>query len=552
MMYLASSTVVALLVALAWSVVRAIRALHMLQLDGYSNARFLIWLRSGLMQRLIVWEVAALLISLGVLEIVVGVMMKAPQLSGSILMLWVVGGGLVLLLKKRETAKKVLVYTGRAKRILAVAVFLLIILSGAGSVVAYIALRSFNLPVLSALIVLGSCLILTQFAFAAVVVANLMLVPVQAAINRSYLRQAKRQLAMRNPTVIGITGSYGKTSTKHFVATILQHHSETLMTPHSYNTLLGVCRTINEILTSVHKIFVVEMGAYRRGDIRDLCELVHPRIGILTAIGPQHLERFKTLENIERTKYELIQSLPSDGIAIFNADDERCARLANATSHVRVVRYGTLSQGHELDVWAEDVIAGPAGTDFTVALRDGRNVKARTKLIGRHNVSNILAAVCVAIELKMDVDTIAAGIAELEPAPHRLQLVSGSGGVAVIDDSYNSNPLGAAAALEALGAFKRGRRVLVTPGMVELGTLQEESNEQLGRLAATVCDYVVLVGREQTAAIQRGLAAGGLVGERVQVVSTLSDATAWLKGALRPGDTVLFENDLPDLYTDKA
>jgi UDP-N-acetylmuramoyl-tripeptide--D-alanyl-D-alanine ligase len=521
----------------------------MLQLDSYSNSRFLKWLSVSVPRRLFAPSAALLLAVLLGLVVAVGPYDPSGVANHSVLLAWVLGGTALLMRRRSPAAKKPVVYTGRAVRILAVALALAATVAVAAWIIWSHEARA-GRPTVATVAVLVAGLILTQLAPMAVVVANLLLTPVQTVINTNYLVAARRRLHDWSPLVIGITGSFGKTTTKYVVATILQERFDVLMTPHSYNTLMGVTRTINENLQANHRIFVVEMGAYRPGDIRELADLVHPTIGILTAIGPQHLDRFGSIERIEATKYELIQALPSAGVAVFNADDPRCARLAAETTTARVMRYGLAADRSQLRVWAEGLDAGPDGSSFTLVSSEGGQVKVRTGLLGRHNVLNILAGVCVGLEMGMSLEEVAIGIAKLEPAPHRLQRIAGAGGVTVIDDSYNSNVVGAMEALAVLGSFTGGRRVLVTPGMVELGELQAVANERFGARAAEVCDYIILVGSKQTEPIARGATRAQFPVERLRVVATLADATAELRELLRPGDVVLFENDLPDLYLD--
>jgi UDP-N-acetylmuramoyl-tripeptide--D-alanyl-D-alanine ligase len=539
----------ALVVSLAWGARRAVRALHMLQLDSYANDRLLRWLGAAPGTRLFAPRPAAVLGALLALTLALSSWTPPAALAAAVLAAWVIAGTLLLVRHPTPAAKKPLVFTGRARRILGVAIAVLAVVAVAAGYAAMVAAQA-GRPVVALVAVLVGGLALTQLSPLAVVLANLALAPVQAAINHAYLVRARRRLGAFGPTVVGITGSYGKTTTKYIVATILAERLDVLMTPHSYNTLMGVTRTINETLRPEHRVFVVEMGAYRPGDIRELAELTRPTIGILTAIGPQHLERFGTLERIERTKYELIQGLRGDGIALFNADDPRCARLADGTTDRRVVRYGVAADRSNLDVWAEDVETSSEGSTFALATRDAGRIAVRTRLLGRHNILNILAGAGVALQLGLRLDEIAAGVAKLEPAPHRLQPIAGAPGVTVIDDSYNSNVVGSMEALAVLESFKTGRRVLVTPGMVELGELEAVSNERLGARAAEVCDYIVLVGSKQTEAIARGARGKDFAPERLRVVGTLGEATEVLRTVLRPGDVVLFENDLPDLYLD--
>jgi UDP-N-acetylmuramoyl-tripeptide--D-alanyl-D-alanine ligase len=307
---------------------------------------------------------------------------------------------------------------------------------------------------------------------------------------------------------------------------------------------------INETLTRDHQILIAEMGAYKRGEVKEICELVHPRIGIITSIGPEHYERFLTMANIEETNYELIASLPPEGLAVFNCENEHCRKLADRTRHTRVVRYSLANDDGRSDVWAEDIELSREGLRFTVAAAAGERTPVETALVGRLNVLNILGAISIARELGLTAGEIARGVGKLKPAPHRLEVKPGGGGTTIIDDSYNSNPFGAAEALHVLSAYTGGKRILITPGMIELGELHESENEKLGYQAAQACDFVILVGPEQTKPLAAGLRRAGFPEENLRIVTDLSEATAIFGKILRPGDVLLFENDLPDLYNE--
>lgn len=538
-----------LVVALAWSFRRCLRTLHLLQLDSYSNARLLKWLRVVPSTRLFDYQTGLLLV--GLLALHAGLWAaRVPFSAGVALAVWSVAGALLAIKRKYPPQKKPLVYTGRAMRIAATAGLLcLAAAAGVAALSLYEASRGGARGGHwgAAIALLGS-LAMIQLAPLLVLAANVLLWPVQHSINSVYFVSAKRRLREFRPLTIGITGSYGKTSTKFFLDVLLKERYEALKTPESFNTLMGVCRVINENLRPEHKVFIVEMGAYRRGDIRALCDFVHPTIGILTAIGPQHLERFRTIENIQATKYELIQALPGSGVAIFNNDDARCRELADKTTGLKVLRYGTDLSKPGLRIWAEQITTSRAGLSFSLATDDGRRAPTQSALLGRHNVLNILGAACAALELGVSLDQIASAIPTIQPAPHRLQLIDGAGGVTVIDDSYNSNPAGVSGALEALGQFTSGRRLLVTPGMVELGGSEDKYNEEFGAGAAKVCDYIVLVGEKQTRPFLKGVERERFPRERVRVVADLGQARAELQKLLKAGDVVLFENDLPDLY----
>jgi UDP-N-acetylmuramoyl-tripeptide--D-alanyl-D-alanine ligase len=539
-------------VAVVWGAWRSVHALHMLQLDSYLNVRLLKWLWARPLQRLFDVPQALLLSAIGGVALVCWALAVAyiPTLA---LGAWCCAGLLGWRYRKRPEAKKPLVYTSRAKRILALAVLLELVLAG---VLGLYAVRqiaqstALTNSYAAMALTLPGVLVTVQLAPLSVTFANLLLLPLQCMINAFYLSAARRKLRQFGPTVVGITGSYGKTSTKYFLHTMLSERFCTLKTPQSFNTMMGICRVINDELQPQHQVFIVEMGAYSRGVIRKLANFVRPQIGVLTAIGPQHLERFKTLDNIEAAKYELIEGLPPSGIAVFNSDDLRCRKLADRTQERKVLRYGLDEIQAGLSVWAADIVQSSQGASFTLVDSNGHRVPTHTALLGRHNVLNIVGAACVALEMGVSVDEIARAIPNIEPAPHRLQLLQGAGGVTVIDDSYNSNPLGAAAALETLQAFNTGKRVLVTPGMVELGAIEVDQNEQFGINAARVCDYVLLVGPQQTQAILRGLKRQQFPSERIRVVQNLTEATSELQRIVRSGDVILFENDLPDLYVE--
>ena len=373
--------------------------------------------------------------------------------------------------------------------------------------------------------------------------ADWLLTPVQSAINARFLRAASARLHDVDPTMIGVTGSFGKTSTKFAIAGLVAARGSVLATPGSFNTPLGVCRTINEQLEPQHRFFVVEMGAYGEGEIAELVEFVKPKIGVLTAIGPAHLERFGSIDAIRRAKYEIVRDLPPEGTAVMNVDDAAVRELADRTAHVPVRRYGIEPDGRP-DVTATDIFFTPKGTSFVISAGSDR-VDVQMRLLGRHAVGHVLAGVAVALECGRRLDELKAPIGGLQPVEHRLQVIDGTGGVTVVDDAYNSNPDGAHAALEVLRQMPGRRKVVVTPGIVELGPLQHEENARFGRTAAEAADLLIVVGRPNREALLEGAERGRA---RTVAVASLEDAQAELRGFLETGDVVLFENDLPDQY----
>jgi UDP-N-acetylmuramoyl-tripeptide--D-alanyl-D-alanine ligase len=535
-------TVVALLAVAVRLAGRQHRLLHLFQLEHYEPARLLLWLRRrrelfnsrelGVMAVLFVAAVAAV----------------GGSDSG-----WACGGVLLLttplaLLGVRDwrrAAVKPLVFTDRAQRLLAAALAPAVLLIFAGISLAWVGLSTSGLIVL--LVLAFTLLSLAPWVLLA---ANFALRPLQSAINRRYVQRARDSLHDWAPLTIGVTGSYGKTTTKFCIGAVLAADRPTLVTPESYNSFLGVIRTINEHLQWRHRAFVVEMGMFRRGDIRELCELVHPSVGVITAIGPMHLERLGSIEAIVAAKAELLEALPPDGHFVTNADDPRCLELAE-NAKVPVTLFGI--DHSRSQVLARNVGLADGRTTFDLHLDgpDSPSIAVSAGLLGRHNVSNLLAAAAVGHVLGIAPARIAEGLASVEAPAHRLQPIHNRrAGVVVIDDAYNSNPDGAAAALEVLREHPATRRLLVTPGMVELGELESELNHRFGAQAAGVCDLAILVGVARTAPIGEGLSAAGMDPAAVHVVADIAEATALLARLTCAGDVVLFENDLPDTYSE--
>lgn len=390
-------------------------------------------------------------------------------------------------------------------------------------------------------------LLMTIFSWFIVVLSLVILMPVEKIINRKYWKEAEKILAgMPDMKIIGITGSYGKTSTKHFLERILSERYDVVITPGSYNTPMGVIRTVREIIKPYNNIFICEMGAKQKGDIKEICSLVHPEIGIITAVGPMHLETFKSIENVQSTKFELIDSLPTNGLAVVNDDFEYCRN--RKVDNVECERYSTQNKlKGKVNLWAENIKYSPSGTSFTIKSKDGLNIDLTTRLLGDCNVSNLLAAVAVALHLGLNEDEIKRGISSIEPVEHRLSIKHTVGGVTILDDAFNSNPDGSKMALNVLKEFTDGKRIIVTPGMIELGKRQYELNKKFGEYIAGCCDIAVIVGHYNREAITNGIKDGEFKGKLYEVDS-FEEAQKLVTPMLQSGDTVLYENDLPDSF----
>ncbi len=498
---------------------------HMLQLNGYKNNEHLKWLGKEYKRQAFCrfYTVLALLNSL-------------------LYIFWIHAGWLIILeivyavipiigfsLLKKSNTKKKLVFTKRVKRLILADILLNTLVLA----VVFLVIRKWLYFAAPLLIVAQPWVLL---------LSNLIMKPVEKAVNRSFINDAKKRLeSCSGLTVIGVTGSYGKTSLKFYLQTLLSAKYNILVTPESYNTPMGVVRTIREQLKSTHEIFICEMGARHVGDIKEICDIVHPDHGVITSVGPQHLETFFNIDNVRKTKFELADALPKDGKLFLNADSEEILkdnRPFNKTFY---------SVESPLGYHAEDVTLTPLGTDFTVVAPTGEKQSFHTQLIGSVNVLNIIGAISVAHSFGVDFDTLKVAVRRIKPVPHRLELKE-NGAVTIIDDAFNSNPVGSKAAVETLKMFD-GARILITPGMVELGEKEHELHYKFGTYAAACCDYILLVNKYRTGDIKQGALDSGFPAERLFEFDRFNEAFSHACSLNTEGHKyILLENDLPDNY----
>lgn len=431
---------------------------------------------------------------------------------------------------KRQPAKKKLVFTPRVIRMCVTSGLLYIGVTAA--IILCLYENCLNLSVL--------CL-WQVFSLLMPMIANLVNKPIEKAINNHYINDAKRIInELPNLTTIGITGSYGKTSTKFYLNKLLSAKYNVLMTPESYNTTMGVVKTVRGSLNATYDYFICEMGAKGVGEIKEICDIVHPKHSMITSIGAQHLETFKSMDNIIKTKFEIADCI-SDGTVFLNYDNEF---IRNRKTDKNVVSYGFSA---DYDYYADNISVSVKGTSFTVHHGE-ESADFSTKLIGAHNVQNILGAIAVSHKLGVSFNELKMPVRRLEAVPHRMEIID-KGGSVIIDDAFNSNPSGAKAALDALGLME-GYKILVSPGMVELGEKEYELNKEFGKQAAAVCDFVIAVGEKQAVPIVDGLKEAGYPEEKTFVAQNLNEALAKCD-TLKTGGLkkiILLENDLPDNY----
>lgn len=389
------------------------------------------------------------------------------------------------------------------------------------------------------------------------VAANTINRPIELMINEHYYRDAKKVLS-EAPflKVAAITGSFGKTSIKNIVGSMLSSEFNTLISPASYNTKLGLTKTIRGELVPTTEIFVAEMGAKTLGEIQEIVEMVTPDVSLISTIVGQHLETFGSIENIAVEKSKVYHFLKQGGTAIVNIDDERVAALPLRSD----VKKLTVSVKQEADVYITDAVVSAEGPRFTLV--DARKGAAKTSagairipmhtpLLGSHNLLNIALSAAMALELGASHEAVKKAVERLRPVKNRLS-TRVEKGFTVLEDAFNSNPIGAKAALDVLQLMPANKRIVITPGMIELGEEEPKIHNNFGRQIAAVADHVILVTKKQTEHIYQGLKEAGFDMNRVEVLNGMRAALARMAELAAEGDVVLIENDLPDAFEETA
>ena len=517
------------------------RFLHMLQQNLYNeNNRYLKWLSKNA-KVFIGFDILLILIS------VIGYLLINNQELLSILLIVVMSLICILIGYNwnktiiNDQNKKKLVVTARIKRLIVTISILYII------PLVIMALNIDNSKICWLIILIES--IMLYLNPIVIFIAMLINTPVEKLIYLKFKIQAQTKVKnMPNLKIIGITGSYGKTSSKNILSDILNIKYNALPTPRNLNTFNGLLMTINNNLDKFTDIFIAEMGAYVRGEIGRLCKLVKPKYGILTRIGTAHLESFGSQENIQKGKFELIESLPSDGFGVLNGDDPLQVSY-ELKNKVKIIWIGI--ENEDVDVRATNIKCSNKGTTFDVIFKgDNKKYHFETKLLGNHNVYNILSAIACGKEFGIEIDDLIAAVRAVKPVEHRLELKK-INNFYMIDDAYNSNPIGAENACKILGMMP-GMKIVVTPGMIELGEKEDEYNKEFGRQIAEVADKVILIGEKRTKPIKEGLIENDFDKEKIIVFNDVRDAYPVIEEEARKKDVyALFENDLPDTFNEK-
>lgn len=505
---------------------RLLTYLHIFQQEEYDGARFVRWLAAtGSVDK----KLSLALLALGGALLALG----APAWLAA-----AVSALVLIAVAARETdprrgAKKPLVLTARAKRIFAVALALAVL---SGAAIAAIGANP-------ALLILP-----VQLLPIDLVVANLLLIPVETRIQQTFWREAHDKLMALSPVVIAITGSYGKTSVKHILGHILEAASSALITPGSVNTPMGIARIVREQLQSRHRYFVVEMGAYGPGSIARLCRLAPPSLGVITAIGKAHFERFKSLDTVARTKFELAEAVVNRQGTLITPEAVLGFAAAKAFAQVHADRMLICGERPGLPLELISIRQERDGLAVAVVWH-GMRYDLVAPLFGSHQGWNMALAFAAACTLGIDPETVRLALRSTPQIAHRLEVRKLPDGPIVIDDAYNANPVGFAAALDLVAALKApsGRAILITPGMVELGTAHDEEHARIGRKAAGMIDVLLPVAPERITAFTEAFRQSA-PSATVVPCPNFAAAKSWLAANQRGGDVVLIENDLPDLY----
>ena len=528
-------TVIEILVVTLACCAASVHYIHALQMERYQLPAYRQWLgknRDRILKDNVLWGFVAALLR-AYLPVLLSMFIKEEQ-ARSTFSAWLVlilFTGLMAWVTWRDyttPSRKPFVVTQRVRRLMTVLFLLSLLLTTLMTMMRPISVPPYILYALMPFLVLAAAAIIE---------------PYEARLNATFFKGAKRKLrAQKDLIAIGITGSYGKTNVKFILRDMLSKRYRVLATPASFNTAMGISRVVNDQLKPEHQVFIAEMGATHVGDIKELVNLVRPKYGILTSIGPRHMDTFGSIENIASTKFELVQGLPKDGLAVFGWGDDYINRLYALCRHHKC-RIG-MDGDEGAFMRAEALSFRDRGSSFDMVCADGARVHCRTRLLGGYNVKNILLAAALARKMGLEMNEIADAVKELSPIEHRMQLIPGE--LTVIDDSLNEDADSAFEALRVIAQMP-GRRIVVTPGIGEQGGKEAEVNFALGTVLADSADAVILVGRRAfTRSIIRGMMQSGFSRSNLHTADDMDDASEILEEVSEAGDTVLFESRIPE------
>ncbi len=493
------------------------RQLQMLQQNSYFPSRYLKWLKANFsVTPIFVFFVSSALLAL-----------KLYFIQLIFIAVYLIFSTLTAVNVQKKSIKK-LVFTSRVKRLYSAAALLFILLLFVGLFNSIALLALFLLAILCPV----TCLIAWAVTF-----------PIEKAFTKWYIADAKRILKNnKDLKIIGITGSYGKTTTKFILTRILSEKYNTVCTPQSFNTPMGVVRTIREQLKPQTEVFVCEMGAKNIGDIKEICDIVNPQNALITSVGPQHLETFKTVDNVYNTKFELADAVEENGGKVFVNGDSK--EIISRIDKTQFCVYGT---DNSFNCSAQDISYGRNGSEFTVNLGE-QKIALNSKLLGLHSIINITGACALAHSLAVSADDIKYAVASLKPTEHRLEIKPSVNGSVMIDDAYNANPEGSIEAVRVLGSFDGMKKVIITPGLIELGSKEYDYNFALGLECAKICDIIIFVGENRSKPLSDAVLTTDFDKNNMFIAKSFAEAYSIYSGFADKDTVLLIENDLPDNY----
>ena len=518
-----------------------LRQVHIIQLNSYNLDQQIIWYKKNIGS-------FAINITLLVSAIVYYELKFIPIYFVVIIAIF---GLLIENLPRKQ--KKKLVFTARIKRL----VFLCLLFFFISTIPVIVFKNDFGLKFIVYALALAPAIIF---------VAYLILLPVENNIRKKFMNEAKNIIDKNDRLyVIGITGSFGKTSTKFFLDRLLKIKYSVCKTPESFNTAMGTTLTIKNDLRNIDDIFISEMGARRPNDIKEICDIVSPFGAIITDVGNMHLDTFKTIDNVLKTKFELVDSVYSSDecrtkkiglsesgitvkpIILLNGDNDLIREKAKEykSKNVQIYFYGLNSNN---DFYATNINGSDKGMTFDFLGRDGNDIKSlKTKLLGKYNIVDLVGAISYSVLLSIDKEDIRNEVYKIEPVKHRLELLDGDPMNLIIDDAYNANLKGSKNASDVLSTFSGFTKIIITPGMVELNDKQDAENEEFAAYASKIVDYAIIVGNTNKLSLKKGFEKN-LSGDKIYYFDRVEDAISFARTGIAGKKVILLENDLSDNY----
>ncbi|QVK21669.1 UDP-N-acetylmuramoyl-tripeptide--D-alanyl-D-alanine ligase [Mycoplasmatota bacterium] len=495
-----------LIVVSLFLIYRTYDSLYKLQLTGYHSRDYFKWIKSNFIRYH---------------EIVLYLTLPFLMYTEYLLIRLIVCGYILYIFISKKKNRKKLMLTPRIGRLLMINIILFS---------ASVFLLNYKTSIFNGIF------LISVFNYIITMISNYILYPFEKHVHTKFKNEAIKKINESEVEVIGITGSYGKTTAKEYLYTLLCNYFKVRKTPDSYNTPMGISKTVNEKLKFNDEIFIAEMGARRVGEIEEISKMIRPKYGVLTWVGVQHLETFESIESITKTKFELIESLPEDGVGFINTDCE-AIRNYKIQNSCKIVTFGL----EDADYTARSVSYTQYGMKFDVYFKDEFLISLTPKVLGKYNIYNILAAVAVSRELGLTENQIEVMTYTLSTVKNRLELKR-NGRLTIINDTYNSNPLGFEMALDVLELME-GDKYLITPGMVELGSQAEIEHRNLATKIDETCDVVILTS-ENAKYLGKHINNNNLF-----AVESITEAMK-LFNRIYDGKraTLLLENDLPDNY----